>query len=373
MALEQIASIQAATLHDALSKASKIAPTKGSAFDRAAGFHLTFTDSGIEIRATDEEMTYWQFIEADTINETGIRTVYRLPSVMLAAFVASLPMNSDQHLVRFLHDPAKPREIHIKFGKTKLGLKMNLITGGSYPEWQPIDFVGMTEAQELASRIESVVWACDESGHFAGSHIDGKFLTSINGRSMAAMTVCEIDVDAPVTALLKPLVPLLKLGTEIRIKVVESRIYVALDDKTQITSTVINKPWPNMVDALQKRPLPNSFSVKRQRVIDAINRLMIVADRTPVCHITVKDGQLDFLLKSDSGEMSDACVTNDSEHTEDHLYKYNPAWVIKIFESFSCAMVKVRYNPETPTKHPFHLSDPASGYEAWLMPLSDAV
>ena len=104
MATELIATVHTATLHDALQKAERVAPTKGAAFDRAAGFRLEFSAGQLEIQATDLEVTFAHRMNADVREECSIR----LSSGLLTRFVASLPMASEQQ-VSFSRDDKKNR------------------------------------------------------------------------------------------------------------------------------------------------------------------------------------------------------------------------------------------------------------------------
>ena len=129
-------------------------------------------------------------------------------------------------------------QIIVRFGKTKTKAKLNQITG-DYPkvEWYPV--TTMAPAQELASHIDAVAWATEDHGVLSGVRIDGKHLLALSHR-VAAQIGCEVDVAGdPVVALLEPIVPLIKLGTDIRMGVREERIVLALDESTQVTSSAL--------------------------------------------------------------------------------------------------------------------------------------
>lgn len=369
----EIVSVHAAVLHDALQKASKVAPTKGAAFDRAAGIHLTVLPDGIAVRATDEELFYYQKVEAFP-TETGMS--FRLPSVLLSGFVASLPMNNDAHMVRFMYDEENdPRSITIKFGKTKLSLRASMIVGGNFPTWEPEPYESMTSAQEIAATIEQVAWAVGESGVLQGVHIDGEQMVGTNGQALAAIAPCKVPIDTPITAVLKPIMPLLKMGTDIRIKVIENKIHVALDDQTQIRSTVVLLPYPDVVKALSRSELPSSFLVTRTRLIEALNRLLLVNrnDNLPRCKITIREGSIEVSLTGEKADIQDATMVAGQTFHEDHTYTFNPYWVVDVLESFTCKDVRINHLVGYPTKTPFHLTDPGGAYQAWIMPMSDTV
>jgi len=112
---ELIATMQASLLHEALSRASKIAPSKGDAMDRAGGIRITFDVMDAHVQATDLDLTFYQKVQCETVNPTTIRI-----ATVVAQFVATLPMDRDQ-VVRFLRDG---KSIIVQYGKTGTKVKV---------------------------------------------------------------------------------------------------------------------------------------------------------------------------------------------------------------------------------------------------------
>lgn len=370
MALNEIASVHVAALHDALQRASKIAPTKGAAWDRAQGIHLTMVEGGIEVRATNLEMTYYQLVEAD-VKLTG--EVYRLPSSVLPGFVASLPMAKDGDFVKILFDDQDASKVVVRYNKTKLKANIKRIVGSSYPEFGPIRLEGMTPAQELASAIEAVTWACDDSGKLAGVLVTGTDLIALDGK-VASRINCVVETPEQIVAFLSPLVPLIKLGTNIHIRGIENKLVVALDDRTQVTTSLVLEPYPNLIPKMREFDLPDTFTVSRTRLIEALGRVVTFiksSDRLPVCEIHVVEGSLEVKLFSDSGEVGDACVITEQTISTDKVFKFNPQRLLEALNSFNSSAVRFNYTPEFPTRKPVHLVNPSGEYEAWVIPMAD--
>lgn len=367
MALTEIASVHAATLHDALQRAVRVAPTKGAAWDRAQGIHLTFTPDHIDVRATNIEVTYWHRIEA--VCTTTSEECIRLPSTLLAPFVGSLPMNEDQHRVRFLMDEAHPKQVIVQFMNTKIKAKMSQIAG-AYPDFGPYDTTGFGNAQELASRLDQVAWACDDNGVLAGVYMDGKTMIGMNSKH-AARAQCIIDTDQPVVAELGPLVGLIKLGTAIKMAIRDGRLVLALDEQSQLTSSLIVQPYPNLVERLDKFELPDQMKVNRLRVIAAMDRLMLFVrnDRLPRCSISMLPNMMQAVLTADGGEAQDA-VAAAARVGGDREFKFNPQIVKAGFETFTTAEVTIHFSAEAKVL-PWHIIDASGEYECWLMPLMD--
>lgn len=367
--ITDIASVHAATLHDALQRAYRIAPTKGAAFDKAAGIHLTFQGDRCEVRATDTEVTFWQEIPAEVMDRDGEALELRLPSMVLVPFIASLPMSGEQK-IKFRVDDANPKQIIVKFANTKLQAKMNQIVG-AYPLFGYRSVDEMMPAQELASKLESVSWAVGDTGVLQGVLVDGDQLYAMDSKR-AARVPCAVEVDEPVVALLTALTPLVKLGTDIRIRVEGSKVLLALDEKTQVTTTVISQPYPDAWQRLVKmrEEMESQFSMNRGRLTDALNRLLIGVrnDRQPRCSLTIKDGSLDMkLIGGLTGEIEDLAAISDQVQADDNdvQFIFNPTTLVEALDSFSGSTILIKYS--TPVM-PWHISTPDQ-YEAWVMPI----
>jgi DNA polymerase III sliding clamp (beta) subunit (PCNA family) len=370
MTIKDIASIHAATLHDSLQRAARVAPTKGAAYDKAQGIHLTFKVDHCEVRATDCDVTFWHRVAAEITEPYDDPIELRIPSGMFVAFVASLPMSGDQR-VRFRRDDANPRQIIVKYANTKLQAKMNLITG-SYPAFGPRDASAMTPAQELAAKLEQVSWAVGDTGVLQGVLIDGKQMVAMDSKR-AARIPCDVIVDEPVVGMLKSLTPLIKMGTDIRMMVEENRIFLALDDTCQVTSTVILQPYPNAIERLAALPLTHEFTINRTRLMEAMNRLLIGVrnDRQPRASLRIQNGSLDMrLLSAGAGEIEDsAAITSqvfDDPEGDGIRFIFNPSTLIESLDSFTGANVRIKYGD--PRRNPWHLIGD-NGYESWVMPI----
>lgn len=371
MAIKDIASIHAATLHDVLQRANRVAPTKGAAYDRAQGIHFRFSVDHCEVRATNLDVTFWQNVPANITEPYAEAVEMRLPSQMLVAFVASLPMSGEQ-MVRFRVDDEHPKQVIIKFANTKLQAKMNQIVG-SYPAFGPRPVDNMTPAQELASKLEQVAWATGDTGVLQGVLIDGTQILAMDSKR-AARVPCEIAVTEPVVAMLTTLVPLVKLGTDIRIMAEDGKVYMALDESCQVTSTVILQPYPNAIERLSQMALDQTFTINKTRLKEALSRLLIGVrtDRQPRAALTIKDKALDMrMISAGSGEIEDsAAITEQVLGTEEEVkFIFNPATLSEALDTFPGSSVKVRYGGN---RQPWHLVG-EDGYESWVMCIDPSV
>lgn len=360
---ETICSVKANLLHEALQRAIKIAPTKGAGFDKAGGLLFELHDNELWIKATDLERTFFQKVSVEA----------QMPSLTwrihthIAKFVASLPMGADQD-VRFHIDTGTNR-IEVQYMKSPTKIKLPQITG-EYPlvEWH--DYDAMDNAFELGTKLSSVAWATEDSasGTLAGVMMNGEWLEAMCSKQMARIK-CAVTTDAPVIAILKNLTPLISQGSRVRIKADEGRIVVALDETAQVTSSTVLGQWPDLADRIEKIDLPNSFKINRQRLLDALSRVVAFTngDRFPRINFYITaDRVVLTLTEAKDGDITDVIALTSRVGTEDCEFCFNPVWLQRAIDTFPGAEVEMRYlDPKKPLK----LVEPMTSYTALIMGL----
>jgi DNA polymerase III sliding clamp (beta) subunit (PCNA family) len=362
LASQLIATISAALLHEALNRANRIAPTKGAPMDRAAGIQIEFVGKEAHVRATDLDVTFFQKVPAEVEEECTIRV-----SSVVPPFVASLSMDKDQ-IIRFHRTEAK--KIIVQYGKTRTKATIPEIVG-EYPNVPWFDYDSMTEATELGTKIASVAWAVegDAQGVLSGVKIDGDWLEGMSSKN-AARIRCNVATDRPVIAVLKTLVPLIKGGSKLRMMAQEGRLVVALDETAQVSSTTVLGQWPNLVERLEKFEFPNSVTINKTRLVDALKRVLsfVRNDRLPKVLITFTKDSVDVVLDGTlNGDVQDSCVmTSRSGSEEDVTFIFNPNWILEAIDTFPGASVRMDFNGPL---MPIRLSEPSTSYEAYVMPM----
>jgi DNA polymerase III sliding clamp (beta) subunit (PCNA family) len=216
-----------------------------------------------------------------------------------------------------------------------------------------------------------VAWAVepDAQGVLSGIRIDGKWLEGLSSKN-AARIQCDVETDGPVVAVLKSLAPLIKTGSRLRMKVEEGKIIVALDEMTQVTSTTVLGDWPNLVERLEKFEFPNSITIRKTRITEALKRVLsfVRNDRLPKVVITFKSDSVDVVLDGTlNGDVQDSCaISNRSGSQEDIEFTFNPNWILEAMDTFPGANIKIDFND--PLK-PIRLTEPSTSYEAYVMPM----
>ena len=364
MARELIAVINAALLHEALNRANKIAPTKGNAMDRAAGIQIQFLAGEAHIRSTDLDVSFYQKVKCSEIAE---ECTIRVSSVV-PPFIASLSMDKDQ-VIRF-HREAK--KIVVQYNKTRTKATVPEIVG-EYPIIRWHDYEAMTDAADLGNKIASVAWAVepDAQGVLSGIKIDGEWLEGMSSKN-AARIRCDVVAEEPVIAVLKSLTPLIKGGSRLRMKAEAGHIVIALDETSQVSSTTVLGQWPNLVERLEKFEFPNTATIRKGRLGDALKRVLsfVRNDRLPKVKITFTKESVDVVLTGTmNGDIQDSCALSSRTGSDEEItFTFNPNWILEAVDTFPGASILIEFNGPL---QPIRLSEPSTSYEAYVMPMRD--
>lgn len=362
-----IATVHAALLHEALTRAAKIAPTKGEAHDKAGGIVIDFEPLEAHVRASNLEMTFYQKVPADVKVSGRVRF-----GLVIQQFVAGLPMDKDQE-VRFLR---KDKQLVVQFGKTKTKATVNQIEG-EFPmiEWYDMD--DMVEAHELGNKVASVAWAAesDATPPINGVHINGKTLEALSGKQCAQIAA-EIPVEEPVTAVIKDLVPLIKMGTDLHMMARNGKIILALDEFTQVTATTVLGNWPDLTRKMQEIEFTDTFTLPKKRLIDGLDRMLAFVrnDRIPRIFFVITKDSIDLsLIGSIQGEIQDSCRLVD--RTGPNIDKpvefvFQPMWLKDAIDTFPGSTIKASF--VSPIK-PIRLQEPSTSYEAFVIGMNPTI
>jgi DNA polymerase III sliding clamp (beta) subunit (PCNA family) len=315
---------ETAVLSDAVQKASRIAPLKGAAADKAAGivFDVNVEKRITLIKSTDLDVTYIQRIAARGANGESIR--WRIPSLVLSGLLSTFPQG-EGHTTRFVD--RGDGKIRIAAGKSTVAL--NLYEANEYPRFDTFD-VHLTEANQFASKAERISWACDtkSKGALMGVHLTGDLLVGCNN-SVIAVVPCRVGLEQAITVPLGSLETLLKGGADVLIAPEADKFYVKLDPDTYATSTIFAQPYPNILHAFREN-FVGTMEIHRQSFVDSLNRLqaMIRTEReiptlvmTLETHGFTKQLILDVEV-SEMGRMRDE-VDVSTPYDDDTIFKYN--------------------------------------------------
>lgn len=352
------------TLADAVSKANRVAPTKGAAFDRASGIVIDIDPYRAEpviVMATDLDVTLRMSVSAVSVGDEAV--VWRVPNKLMHGLLASLPVNTGAQIE--LLDTGDSN-LYMKCGKTKG--KLRLIAGDSYPNIEEFPATDMAIAPGLAARLSQVAWATDKrgTGVLSGVHIDGEYLYACN-RASAAIVPCAVTLTAPVTAPLTEISQIIRNTGEVSIKATDTKLQLMPDPYTQATCVLFAEAYPNITTLLSKAPLEHEMTMACDPVLAMIDRTLVLMkeERLPATNIEIGDGYLKMSMSTDAGLVVDELEIVGGT-TEPLKVSFSPDQLRAALLASGRPNVTVQYGP-TP-KDPFLISDD-SGFRALMMPI----
>lgn len=366
------ASFDAATLADAVQKASRVAPSKGSAYDKARGLLFSAGPGSEEatVRATDLDTTFLQRIRhAATPPPDGYN--WRIPSNLLSGLVSQFPMNQGS-VVTFID--TGDGAIRIVAGSVKV--KLALIMGDGFPTIDDFPNGHMGEAHDFAQRATQVTWACDKSskGVLSGVHIDGESLIACDSHN-AAIVPCKVPISKPVTVPLWNITGLLKSASDVRVEAMEKELRLSLDAETRATSRLIEGEYPNVKELLRD-DYTGSATIERSVCVDAINRMLVVAqsERLPVMKMSFETGLVKKMILDlevvDSGDRIQDELLIKGDYDNNFSIWFTPTAITQAFDNAKSENVEFLFGHPDANKGPLSpcLVKAPTGYQAMVMP-----
>lgn len=361
-----------AQLADALGKAARIAPVKGAAFDKAAGFHMTVnpTTKLMTLRATNLETSYFQTVPA--VDGSGDEVAWRLPSGLLSSLVSNLPMSGSDSQITFVDRG----DSYIRLIAGSVKAKLNTLSPGDFPKVEPFDAGAFKEANEFAAKVDQVAWACDKkSTILSGVHIDGERLVGCN-HQLLALVPCATSVENPITVPLFTLAPILKSATDVSIGSEAKRMLISLDAETQATSQLVEGEYPKYQGIMRDNFL-GSFKVRKDALVEAMTRMlsMFRNERMPTMKVDFDGSGIMKMIVidmdvADTGRMQDTipCIEGDFEDV--CSLNITPQMLMDAVSHSNAETVTIQFGHEDPDKSwrlPVRVSDDR-GYECYVMP-----
>lgn len=363
------------TFSDAITKAGRIPPNKGPAFDKAGGIVLIVDTASklVIVRATDLDVTYEQHIYAQ--EASGDSVIWRLPAALLTGLAGALPQGEGACI-----DFIDRGDSWIRFVAGSLKSRIAPLDANAFPNlaFNTYEIDGMVPAQELANKVEQVAWACDDKGAMlSGVHFDGEFIMGVS-QARFAYIPCEVAIDEPVTVPLKPLAQLIKGGTDIRLRVADKKLQLILDGETRTTSTVIEGNFPDMRPIMRQNFL-FTVQVHRANLIETLNRLMVLVRnvRIPTLRVEVDTSGFVKMLTFDMdvegvGRMQDS-IDVETTYQGDSAFEiyFAPSMFIDCLTNSQADYINISFGVDDPTKdgkmHSIRFADDKN-YTCYLMP-----
>jgi hypothetical protein len=364
---------ETAGLAAAAAKAARVAPSKGMAFDQAAGIMIEGrpdeTDhKAITVKATNLEVDYLEWVRPTEIKADG-DFEWRVPSQLFAGFVGGLPIGSGKTVTLSQDEPGTP--LVMKSGRTRA--KIHVITGRSYRTWEPFDPAGLVEVEGFANRVNQASWATDpQTVPFSGIHINGTHLLATDRYKMVRVP-CPVTLDDSVTVPLDVLAPILNAVEDVRLGVAERHLLLMPDEYTQMQAVLFSAAFPDLSRIMSMEDFNLQVNVPRVPFRDAVQRMLSLVgrgERYPMVTLDITHDGIGLYMSVDGvGEMTDEVETDATVEADAELpvtMHFSPDYLIKTFDHSKDPHINMHIRTDQP-KRAVKMSD-TTGYDVWIAP-----
>lgn len=365
---------ETAGLADVLRKAKSIAPTRGQAFDKAAGIVLR-VDPATEfaiVEATNLELYFREWVpilETDATREVAWRTASKISDV-----ISSLPIGSGKTVT--LTDDFKEggRTLTVKSGRMKNNWQLLPIE--YYPEWETFDPDNLTPVENFGNRLAMVEWAADDNEAkipLNGVNLDGEFAVATDSYRLARVPL-KIDAgwlrDGPVTVPSALLASLIKQTGTVSVGATDSQLLVMPDTSIQIRTTLYAVPYPTSgIERIVANEYDGHIEMPKTACLDIFNRamLMLQGDRFPMIEVFI--GKQEFAvhaLDQDEGNLGDVLPIPGFADHKRITYLFTPRNLMDAIDKCPADRVHLYYDTVNGKKI-VRVSD-GGGYNVWVVP-----
>lgn len=356
------------TIRDVISKASKVAPTKGSAFDKAAGIvmEVNVAAEQVIVKATNIELFYTEI--ADALVVEGKDTVWRVPSVVFDGITSKLPIGSGKTVT--LDDT----DDRLSITSGRMRAKVGLISTEYYPVWGAFDSADLEEVSGFGARMAMVEWAAAREGEppITGVHFNGELVMATDRHKIAISPCVSPVFFKPITVPAGLFTPLMKNLTDVMVGITENQLLLMPDSTTQIRAAIYGHEYPPAHKVL-KRDETAHVTFKRSSLLECIDRAMVMGqrDRSPLLRIYLGDSEIAvFMDDKEVGLLGDIVdVPGYCEHSR-FVICFSPSNLTGALNASPNEEVTLYYHPNESLK-PVRI-DGGSGYEVLIMPRKNA-
>lgn len=355
-----------ATIQDVISKAAKIAPTRGGAFDKAAGLMIEVDTEAQEVtvRTTNLEVFYMEVCDAVSIEGESVKWI--LPSMVIEAFASKLPIGSGK-TIEFKEEGGY---LAVKTGRTRA--KIHLIRNDYYPEWETFDPDTLKPVSKFGDLVEIVAWAAEKGGTppLNGISIDGEYISATD-RFRVARVPLKVDLDEPITIPISVTKVLSKHMGDVEVGVDDGHLCIMPDDSTQIRAVLFESKHPNM-DKFFAGQEPNMVKFKKQDLVEIIDRAMVMSgrDRLPALRMFLTQERIAVLMVDEHmGQLGDVIDTPGYATHHQHQIIFSPRLLLDALNRAPNADIELYYdltNPHRPVR-----IEGGSGYQVVIVPRRD--
>ena len=366
---------ETATIQDALKKANIVAPSRGEAFDKAAGIMLTVTRGVDEVlvQATNLEIFYSEWISTVSVTlPDGVEEVqWLVPARLTAAIVASFPIGTGREVT--MEQPVGGRTLKILSGRSRGSLQ--LITPEAYPQWAVFDPDDLVEVEDFAARLTQVEWACspDVESSFNGVNLDGQYAQACD-RYRVARVPMKVDADSAwpfaenVTIPSRVLSQIIRQTGIVSLGCTPTELLVLPNEHVQIRAVLHAQEYMSL-ERITTMTFDYKIDFRKTSLLEILNRVMLAAgtDRNPQLRLFVGKGEIAAMVEAEEeGHLGDILVTPGHADHERVSLSFSPKNLIEAIDKCPSEKMTFYYTPAEPLR--IVKLDDGAGYEAWVTP-----
>jgi len=350
------------TIADAVSKAARVAPTKGSAYDKAAGILMTLDEDNkrVEIRSTNLLISYLELVNALEVEGTGS---WRFPTLIINGILGKLPIGSGKEVTLFDSQGA----VKLQSNRTAATIRTGSEWAGYYPTWEPFDPEMLDVVEDLGARIKQVEWAAGGDPPMAGIHLNGEMIVATDRYRIATVPCPAEPIYKPITVPAGIFDPIMKSMRDVAVGIEENQFLLMPEPMTQIRANIYADKYP-AVERAFLRDHPHSVSFKKEELIAMVDRAMVFAgnDRVPLLTMFLGKEEIAVMMTDqEQGLLGDIVdVPGQCYHSRVKIL-FTPHNLTDALEAAPSEQVEMHYETD---KHKSVRIDGGSGYEAWVMP-----
>jgi DNA polymerase III sliding clamp (beta) subunit (PCNA family) len=362
---------ETAALADVIKKAARIAPSKGSAFDKAAGIVIEFNPASpiplAVVRTTNLDIFSIEWVNVS--QWSGEPAQWRLPSSLVAQVIGSLPIGTGKTVTLESEATGHSYVIHLKSDRTKA--KFYPIDASYYPTWGAFDPDNMYPANDLGGRIDQVEWAAGRTDPaLAGVYLDGEVAIATDTYRLACVPLPIPDLTGPIIIPAGILGQVLKQTGEIKIGVSDNMFHIMPDDHTQIKAVIYDVKYPNVSKVISME-FDTEVKISRDAMIEVMNRTnaFSVGDRGASFRIFLGAEEFAVFMQNEQvGQIGDVIETPGYAVHDRFEQRFNPKFLTEAVSKSPNDSITLKYNAGNP-RSILHI-DGGSGYRAWVVPRS---
>lgn len=360
---------ETAALADVIKKAERIAPTKGAAFDKAAGIVIEFDPTQpiplAVVRSTNLDIFSMEWV--NVAEWSGEPARWRLPSYLLAQVVGSLPIGTGRSVTFTSEDTGHSFVIHLKSGRTKA--KFYPLDVSYYPEWSAFNPDNMFPVTDLGGRIDQVEWAAGKSDpRLAGVYLDGQYAIATDTYRLACVPLSIPDLVEPIVVPSGLLGQTLRQTGDIHVGVSANMLHIMPDDHTQMKTVIYDVNYPN-VNKVMNLEFDSQLQINRDALLDVMNRANAFSqgDRTAAFQIYIgREEVAVFMINEQMGQIGDVVEVPGFADHERFVVKFTPKNLMDALNKAPNKDLTISYNKGMARS--ILKIDGGSGYNAWVVP-----